>query len=283
MPNSKPLRVFEGTAEPHQPFWKMRMNTDEPGSGPEIEFYGYISEYSWFEDDITPKMFKDDLYQAGNGGPVTVRMNSGGGDVFAASVIRSTLVDYPGKVTVRIDGLAASAATIVAMAGDKVRMQDTAYFMIHDPSTLVWGNIDELKQVLEILKTVKEGIMDAYETRSKMGREKLSKLMTAETWMTANQAVEWGFVDEVISDPKRNGNASALKNVAVVNALRSYQNLPKALQNLLKQDLPSQDLLQQDLFKQELLSPAVVRDQLSAVESPDVIRLRAEAKLYKGV
>lgn len=253
---NKPMRIFEGSAQPFEPFWRVRNANESESGDPELEFYGYISEYSWWEDDITPKKFKDDLYKLGAGGPITIRMNSGGGDVIAASVIRSTLVEYPGTVTVRIDGLAASAATIVAMAGDKVRMQDSAFFMIHDPSVLAFGNLEELKRAIDLLKTVKDGIMDTYESRTQLGREKLSKMMTDETWMTAKEAAQYGFVDEVIGDAKQ--SASPLQNVAVVNALRDYRNLPEALQVMLQ-------------------SAPVIQPQ-AAAEPPEVARLRAEAK-----
>lgn len=245
-----PVRLFDGPHQPYEPFWTVR---DAAGSEPEIELYGYISEYSWYDDDVTPAKFRSDLERVGGGGPVTIRLNSGGGDVFAASVIRSILVDYPGQVTVRIDGLCASAATFVATAGDVVRMQDTAYWMIHDPSALAWGTIEEIKGILDLLKTVKNGIMDAYQARSNLEREKLSRMMTDETWLTAQEAKEYGFVDEVIGE-KPKAKPSALQSAAITNALKEYRNLPEALMALLEA-------------------------QPSAAESSDVARLRAETKL----
>lgn len=253
--SKQPMRVFEGTARPYEPFWKVRNAAEAESGEPEIEMYGFISEYSWWGDEITPAKFKEDLNAIGAGGPVTIRMNSGGGDVFAASVIRSILVEYRGRVTVRVDGLAASAATIVATAGDVVRMQDSAYFMIHDPIALAYGNIEELKQVLDVLKTVKEGIMDVYELRTEMSRERLARMMTDETWMSAREAVEMGFADEVISTKTK-----AAPEMAVVNALRmgQYQNMPEALRALLSTPVQPEE-------------PA---------PDPEVIRLRAEVKLY---
>ncbi len=129
-----PIRCFEGNAQPHEPFWRVIDAVDD--AEPEIELYGYISEYSWWEDDITPKKFKDDLYRAGGEGPITIRLNSYGGDVIAASLINTIIRDYPGFVTVQIDGVAASAATVVAIAGDLVKIQETGYFMVHDPSVI---------------------------------------------------------------------------------------------------------------------------------------------------
>lgn len=221
----KPVRIFDGKAKPHEPFWTIRNAAESESGEPELEFYGVISEYSWWEDDITPAKFKADLYDVGRRGPVTIRMNSGGGDVIAASVIRSILVDYPGRVTVRIDGLCASAATFVAMAGDVVKMQDTAFFMIHDPSILAWGTVEDLNSAIDLLKTVKESILSAYGAKSKLPEDRLSKMMSDETWMTAAEALANGFIDEVIAVP---GKASPrlANNLAILN----YMNLPKALQ-----------------------------------------------------
>jgi ATP-dependent Clp protease protease subunit len=224
----QPLRVFEGSAKPYEPFWTVRNAAESESGETEIEFYGYISEYSWWEDDITPKKFKDDLNKNGAGGPVTIRINSGGGEVWAASVIRSIIMEYPGRVTTRIDGLCASAATYVATAGDRVLMQDTGYFMIHDPWLFAVGGAEDLKKAIEFLETIKAGIVDAYQTKTGLEPERLAAMMTAETWMTAKEAQELGFVDEVIS-----GNDAKpfkmLENAAILNCLRDYTNVPPGL------------------------------------------------------
>lgn len=231
----KPIRLFEGSHDPHQPFWIFRDAAQSESGEPELEFYGFISEYSWFEDDITPRLFKDDLYKNGKGGPVTIRMNSGGGEVVAASVIRSILVDYPGQVTVRIDGLAASAATFVALAGDRILMQDTAYFMIHDPSALAWGTIEDIKQVLDLLKTIKGGMVDAYQAKTQLGAEKLARMMTDETWMSANEAKTYGFIDEVITTKTKVFPGAPAAKAAITNALRNYNHVPEGLLEQLRQ------------------------------------------------
>jgi ATP-dependent Clp protease, protease subunit len=255
MPKREPMRCFEGSTRPHEPFWRLVDAVQAESGEPEIEFYGYISEYSWWDDDITPAQFKQDLYGLGKSGPVTVRINSGGGDVVAASMIRAMIIDYPGRVTVRIDGLCASAATFVATAGDVVRMQDTAYFMIHDPATMAWGTVDDLKQVIDLLKTVKSGIIDAYQAKTKLDTERLAKMMADETWLTAKEAQALGFIDEVISaNPGK--TYKAMQNAVITNALRNYVNLPEPLQAILR---PVTD------------DPTI---------DPVAERLRAEAKLY---
>lgn len=227
---STPIRLFEGKTQPHEPFWQLR-NAAETGADPEIELNGYISEYSWFGDEVTPAKFKDDLNKIGAGGPVTVRINSYGGDVIAASVMRSILIDYPGKITVRIDGIAASAATIVALGGDTIKMQDSAYMMIHDPAVAILGYyaVEDLAQMIDSLKAVKEGIVNVYEGKTGLSRERLAKLMKDETWMDATQAIRLGFADEIIGGRTTSLANSLFSNVAFVNALSNFVNVPPAL------------------------------------------------------
>jgi ATP-dependent Clp protease protease subunit len=227
--SSRPIRCFEGTARPYEPFWKWIDAIDK--GEPEMELYGYISEYSWFEDKITPKKFKDQLYKTGKGGPITIRMNSGGGDVTAASAIRAMLMDYPGRVTVRIDGLAASAATVVATAGKVVKIQDTAYYMIHDPAAAFFMavlNIEELSRLTDSLKAIKEGIINAYTDRTGMSRGRLGQMMTSETWMDAQKAIDLGFADEIVATDNKN-KIEIPQNAAIINALQNFRNVPPAV------------------------------------------------------
>ena len=165
-----------------------------------MELYGTIAEESWFDDDITPAMFKEELF-AGSG-PITVWINSPGGDCIAASQIYTMLMDYKGDVTVKIDGIAASAASVIAMAGTEVLMAPTALMMIHNPATIAMGDHEDMKKAISMLDEVKESIINAYEIKTGLSRDKLSKLMDAETWMNANKAVELGFADGVLEDEK---------------------------------------------------------------------------------
>jgi ATP-dependent Clp protease protease subunit len=236
-----PWRVFEGNAKYQEPFWTWQ-NVLE-GEDPEMELDGYISEWSWFEDDITPKKFKEDLISHGQGGPITIRLNSYGGDVIAASMISSIMRDYPGKITVVIDGIAASAATVVAVAAKEIKIQDTAYFMVHDPSVVFFMaslNIEALTRLADSLGAIKEGIINAYETRTGLSRPRLSKLMTDETWMDAHRALDLGFVDEILKNPYSELFRLPIDNAAVVNGLRNYSNVPAAvLQALTHGDQPA--------------------------------------------
>lgn len=265
----KPVRVFEGSAEPYKPFWTVRNAASSDGGEPEIDFYGYISEFSWFEDDITPKLFKEDLYSAGLGGPVTVRINSGGGEVFAASVIKSIITEYPGRVTMRVDGLAASAATIVLMAGDVIKAQDSAYIMIHDPEVMVLGTEHELKSALDLLKTIKLGIVDGYVNRTGLNSEKLSKMMSSETWMTAQQAKELGFVDEVIVGPDK--NFDDYRQPAFLNALSLYRSVPAELWLAInKVESPAEPVTSEPMLTEDILQKVEdLRDKVCKILSKE--------------
>lgn len=145
-------------------------------------------------------MFKDELNSGS--GDITVWINSPGGDCVAASQIYTMLMNYKGNVTVKIDGIAASAASVIAMAGTKVLMAPTALMMIHNPMTAAFGDHEDMQKAIEMLDEVKESIINAYEIRTNLSRAKLSHLMSSETWMNANKAIELGFADEILTDEK---------------------------------------------------------------------------------
>ncbi len=169
---------------------------DEGASERTLFLNGEISDETWFGDEVTPQMFRDELESSS--GDVTVQINSPGGDVFAASMIFSILKDYPGRVNVRIDSLAASAASVVAMAGDKVSMNPTGLLMIHDPMMFAAGNVREMEKAIDVLNEVKESIINSYAEKTNLSRKKISELMSNETWMNAKKALELGFIDEIL-------------------------------------------------------------------------------------
>lgn len=184
-------------------FWNWLDVRDEAEAPEErvLEINGEIASESWFDDDVTPKLFKDELMSGS--GPITIWLNSPGGDCIAASQIYSMLMDYAGEVTVKVDGIAASAASVIAMAGTKVLMAPTALMMIHNPMTLAWGDRSEMTKAIEMLDEVKESIVNAYEIKTGLSRAKISHLMDAETWMNANKAIELGFADDILEDKKK--------------------------------------------------------------------------------
>ncbi len=208
-------------------FWNWIKNED---SGDRTLYLnGVISEETWWGDEVTPKLFKDDLI-AGSGN-VTVWINSPGGDVFAASQIYNMLMDYTGQVTVKIDGLAASAASVIAMAGGTVYMSPVSMLMIHNPSTVAIGDSEEMLRAKALLDEVKESIINAYELKSGMSRAKLSHLMDAETWMNAHKAVEMGFADKLLfsngDEPEDTGQGLIFSRTAVTNSLLGKIPKPK--------------------------------------------------------
>lgn len=160
---------------------------------------GTIAEESWFDDDITPQLFREEL-NAGSG-DITVWINSPGGDCVAAAQIYNMLMDYRGSVTVKIDGIAASAASVIAMAGTRVLVSPVSMLMIHNPATMAMGDAAEMQKAIAMLDEVKESIINAYEIKTGMSRAKLSHLMDAETWMDAHTAVDLGFADEIMIRP----------------------------------------------------------------------------------
>ncbi len=179
-------------------FWHWVKNEGEDSFGSDRTLYldGEISDETWFGDEVTPKAFKDEL-SAGDGN-VTLWINSPGGDVFAAAQIYNMLMAYPHDVTVKIDALAASAASVIAMAGTKVCMNPTSLLMIHNPATIAIGDTEEMQKAIDMLSEVKESIINAYEIKTGLSRGKISKLMDAETWMNAKEAVKLGFADEIL-------------------------------------------------------------------------------------
>lgn len=185
-------------------FWKWSNNARESDEAQEertMFLDGTIAEESWFDDDITPALFKEELFSGS--GPVTIWINSPGGDCIAASRIYSMLMDYPGNVTVKIDGIAASAASVIAMAGTRVLMAPTSLMMVHNPATIAFGDHNEMTKAIEMLNEVKESIINAYEIKTGLPRTKISHLMESETWMNAKKAIELGFADEMLEDAKK--------------------------------------------------------------------------------
>ena len=174
-------------------FWNWIHN--EAG-GRVLRLEGPIDNESFWGDEVTPKAFREEL----NAGTedITVWINSPGGNVFAAAEIYTMLRDYPGSVTVKIDAIAASAASVIAMAGSKVLMSPVAMLMIHDPSTIAMGNTKDMEKAIATLNEVKESIINAYAAKSGLSHNRISKLMENETWMNAKKAVELGFADEIL-------------------------------------------------------------------------------------
>ena len=174
---------------------------DDTTGGRVLRLEGPIDEDLFWGDEITPQAFRDELNA--EDGDVLVWINSPGGNVFAAAEIYTMLKDYAGTVTVRIASIAASAASVVAMAGEKVEMSPTALLMIHDPSTIAMGNTKDMERAITTLNEVKESIINAYAAKTGLRHNRIAELMSNETWMNAKKAVDLGFADEVLFEDKK--------------------------------------------------------------------------------
>jgi len=195
-------------------FWNWTKNEGERT----LYLDGYIAPESWFDDEVSPKEFKAELDAAT--GDITVYINSPGGDFFAASQIYTMLKEYGGQVLIKIDGIAASAAAVIAMAGNMVCMSPTAMLMIHNPATFVWGEESDMQKGIEMLAEVKEAIINAFEAKTGLPRKQIAQMMNAETWFSAGRAVELGFADEILySEPPLQVTDFMFDRVTVVNAL----------------------------------------------------------------
>src|SRR5690606_721032 len=197
-------------------FWQFRAAAGSPEVG-ELLLYGEISDVTWWGDEVTPKQFYEDLQSLGDIKELKVFINSPGGDAFAGQAIHSMLKRHPAKVTVYVDGLAASAASIVAMAGDKVIMPRNAMMMVHRPWTFVAGNASALRKVADDLDKISESLVAVYEDKTGLERDRIVAMLDAETWMTAEEAVDLGFADEI--EEAKQVAASIRGSTLVVNGL----------------------------------------------------------------
>jgi ATP-dependent Clp protease protease subunit len=200
-------------------FWSFKALDENTG---ELLLYGEISNHSWWGDEVTPKQFREDLEALGDIDTLEVFINSPGGDVFAAQAIYSILKRYNAQVNIYVDGLAASAASLIAMAGDKITMPGNAMMMIHNPWTIAVGNAQDFRKLADDMDKIRDGMIVAYESRSPLLREEIIKMLDAETWLSADDCLEYGFCDE-IEDEKQ--VAACLDK----EVLGRYKNTPEGL------------------------------------------------------
>lgn len=202
-------------------FWNFVKNEtpDEYGSETELRLNGVISEESWFGDEVTPAEFKAELDAVT--GPITVWINSPGGDVFAGAQIYTMLKEYPYRVTVKIDAIAASAASVIAMSGDSVKMSPVAMLMIHNPSTIAFGDKGEMEAAIRVLDAVKDTLINAYQLKTGLSRNKISQMMDEETYIPAGEAVKLGFADEVLykGEEEKKETTALFSKFKVTNSL----------------------------------------------------------------
>lgn len=203
-------------------YWEMKMSAD--GNSGDIFIYGDIESYKFVDEDTTATSFKSDLDNLGNVSDINLYINSPGGSVFEGLAIHNMLKRHKAKVTVNVDALAASISSVIAMAGDVVKMPSNSLMMIHNALTGMVGNADELRKMADDLERITNSTKETYLTKSngKLTEDKLTELMDAETWLSAYEAVQYGLADEVLEENEM---------VASVNSeiMNKYKNVPKDL------------------------------------------------------
>ena len=222
-------------------FWTFRAAAEE-NAAPELILYGDIASETWWGDEVTPRQFTEELDALGAVPEIVVRINSGGGDVFAANAIYTRLKDNAAKITVKIDGWAASAATIVAMAGDVIEIPGNGVFMVHDPSMGLLGYFNEadLVKLTDEIKVIKQSIVNGYALKTGKPADEIASIMAAETWYDGQQAVEAGFCDKLMFEDAETTVENGAK--IVVNSvsldLNRYPNMTISLLNRLTARTP---------------------------------------------
>ena len=221
-------------------FWSFKALDKKTG---ELTLYGEIASDTWYGDEVTPKEFKADLDKLGDIDTLNIYINSSGGDVFAGQAIHSMLKRHKAHKNVYIDGLAASIASVVVMAGDTIYMPKNAMMMIHNPWTFGLGNAAEFRKLAEDLDKIRESLIVAYEERSALTRDEIIKIMDSETWLTADECFEYGFCDVV---EKEKQMAACIDK----NLLARYKNTPEEF--LTEEPKPNEQLKQKLLIELEL-------------------------------
>lgn len=202
------------------------LNVSKTDNVGQIDIYGEIVPEMWrWSDEESAYHFKDTLEKLGDVEEITVNINSPGGDVYEGIAIHNMLKRHKAKVIVNVDGLAASIASVIAMAGDVVRMPNNAMFMIHNPMIVVGGNSNDLREAADYLDKVTNTLMNTYlEKTDKLNTDTLKVLLDAETWLTAEEAFSYGFIDEVITSKK-------LVACASKEQLDKFRKTPSSISN----------------------------------------------------
>ncbi|MDR3353693.1 MAG: Clp protease ClpP [Synergistaceae bacterium] len=260
------------------PFWTMktakaRNDAGEEEQVGEIRIYGYLLEDSWWDEDITPKAFIDELKSLGDVKNLHVHINSYGGHVSAGFTVYSILKQHQAKVTVYVDGFALSAASVVAMAGDTVIMPGNAMMMIHNPSSGISGDARDLRKAADVLDKMRDSMIAAYQDKTGLPKDELITMLDDETWFTADEAAEKGFAD-IVEAPLMAAASVKPGVVAVGNVefdLTGYRNVPEGL----KKEMEGKDL---DSTKENGLAGNAAQDTQKAPEAAPGISSSASAE-----
>lgn len=227
-------------------FWQFNAKGNSIG---ELMLYGDIASSTWWGDEVTPKDFKADLDSLGDIQTLNIYINSNGGDVFAGQAIYSMLKRHSATKNVYIDGLAASIASLIAMAGDKIIMPANSMIMIHNPWTIAMGNSNDFRKLADDMDKIRESMLSVYESKTGMKQEDIIPLLDSETWMTAQDALDSGFCDEIEEEKLVAASLDGeFLNINGVNMdLKRFKNapkfvfLPKALDEVKPESIPIED------------------------------------------
>lgn len=207
-----------------QKFWNLK----KKGNSAELLIYGEISGMLLWGDEVVPKDIDNELKAMGDVSEIIVRINSPGGDVFAGVAIHAMLSRHKAKKTVYVDGIAASIASVIAMAGDEIVMANGSMFMVHNPMSIVFGNSNEFRSMADRLDTVRDAFMSIYTEKTGMTDKEIISLLDAETWMTADEAISMGFATKL---EQGNKIAACIRdNIAIINGVEmewKFANAPK--------------------------------------------------------
>ncbi|MEV2620338.1 head maturation protease, ClpP-related [Paenibacillus larvae] len=204
-------------------FWKMKMSADGSSSA-DIFIYGDIVTYQWDEVDTSATSFKEDLDRLGDLSTINLYINSPGGSVFEGIAIHNMLKRHKANVHVHVDALAASIASVIAMAGDTIYMPKNSMLMIHNPWIFAWGNASEMRKIADDLDRIGNSSKQVYLQKAgdKLSDEKLQDMLDAETWLSADEAFEYGLCDVV---QEANTMAASISD----EFINRYKNVPKQL------------------------------------------------------
>jgi len=256
-------------------FWKFVTNEAKES---ELILEGVIASESWFDDEVSPKQFREQLDE--HKGDITVRINSPGGDVFAGVQIYNMLKDRQDKVTVVVDALAASAASFIAMAGDRIIMNSGSMMMVHKASTMAWGNEDDMKEVAEMLRKIDDSIIGLYADRTGKSKEEIKALLAAETWMTAEEAVEMGFADEAVEGKTK--LTDMVKNVIALTKDVNNAVMQPAMSMKAKLEVKNEQEVEETDVTDTAETTEEVTDEVSTT-TDETETVEAETKPEEGV
>ncbi|WP_064614394.1 head maturation protease, ClpP-related [Streptobacillus moniliformis] len=252
-------------------FWNLIQNKEDKSA--DLFIYGEIGKSGWLSEGITSNEFNRQLSSLENIDIINVHINSGGGSVVHAVAIANLLKQSKSKTVAYIDGIAASAATIITSSCDVVRMPKNALFMIHNPSTVAIGESKDMEKAREVLEKMKDNIIETYLSKTKLSKEKLSDLMDKETWLNAEEAKEYGFIDEIVNDEVD----LEIKDSYIISNTLAFNNLKKIKNNNVKELKNEEGII---MNKEELLEkyPDIYNEILNEGIEKGVIQERNRIK-----